>query len=321
MIYSDSYSNRFGSEHLIGTNLGAYRGIISCQVKKASGLIVRELTFPNLIVDAALNRMGSGSTPTSQSLYCRLGSGTVEPNVSQTGLVNPTGGTSSVGSSGVWGNSGSAPWYNFYRRVYTFNPGVSPGNHTEIGFFSSAGVNTNIFSRALIKDELGNPTTLTLLPDEYLYVTYEIRSYVGDLTDQQTTITLGATTYNVNVRKVGVSNANGIWDPSQSPYVDLLWKISNNATQPSNTAMDIPGGTTWSASNSLTAYVQNSLQRSLVSSAGPSQANISGGIRQFYFTTSSGYSGFSLSFDAPIPKDSEKSMSITFTSEWSRYVP
>jgi hypothetical protein len=55
-----------------------------------------------------------------------------------------------------------------------FRSGVAAGNISEVGLGWD---NSNLWNRALIKDANGDPTTITVLSDEYLDVVSEVRDY------------------------------------------------------------------------------------------------------------------------------------------------
>lgn len=73
------------------------------------------------------------------------------------------------------------PSYWYVRYVYRFPTGAAAGNLSEV---ATGHTPTNMFSRALIVDGGGTPTTITVLSDEILDVTYEFRVYIptGDAT-------------------------------------------------------------------------------------------------------------------------------------------
>lgn len=328
LIWTDSYSNRFGSEILVGVKQERLKGIIGLKVVRPNGVVRRNLKFNNLVMDNAFNQVAMESNASNQhfeaiSRTCRFGTGTTPPNASQTDLAARTGSyVTRFTTSSTSVNSGTAPWYNSVTREWTFNPGTVYGNLTEIGFFY--GASGPMFSRALILDEEGNPTTLTLLEDEYLYVTYEIRSYVGELTDQSAEVNIGGVDYNVNVRKVGVSSATGVWSPNEKPWISVMRRLGNSPSQMSNTDTDISGTGVNGPGGTDQPYSPNSLVRATKFSWGPTQGNVAGGINQMYVSVGSSPAygaGFSLFFDKHIPKTSDYSMSLTFETAWGRYVP
>lgn len=319
---SDSYSNRFGSEHSIQLAGAQHEGIIGMQVRKISGLIVRELKFHNLITNAALEILGTrnNSGIATETNTCRVGTGSTPPAPTQTSLVSPVGTSSTAGVTKSSGNSGSDPYYYRLVREYVFNPGQATGNLAEIGFFSLYSSPSNLMgSRALILDELGNPTTLTVLPDEYLYVTYEIRVHVGSLADVQTSIVLGSETYDVNIRKLGVAQNDGLWTTGRSPWITSPYQVTNSDAQPAVTESFLPSGVS-AGSGNVQPYVSGTMRRSVSCVYSPTVGNVAGGIRMLS-VTGSGWQGFSLLFDKPIPKDNTKTLSFMFTTQWGRYVP
>ena len=67
-----------------------------------------------------------------------------------------------------------SPYYRWAKVTWRFGQGVAAGNISEVGLGWG---NSNLWNRALIKDANGNPTTITVLSDEYLDVVSEIRDY------------------------------------------------------------------------------------------------------------------------------------------------
>lgn len=163
-------------------------GIIKLEViredgtlKEAEGLNV---PFYNLITDSGLNYIISRANSSyydynlnTVSRYCRVGTSSTTPTVSDTTLGSQTGSASPAGTVTNSVQYTTTPYYSNHQQVYTFAVGAVSGNLTEIGFFSDSTGGT-MWSRALIKDSGGNPTTLTLLPTEQLKVTYTVRRYI-----------------------------------------------------------------------------------------------------------------------------------------------
>jgi len=130
--------------------------------------------FPNLITDSGLDKFGYYSGGSQfYDVFCRLGSGSATPDVTDLDLASPLG-NSITKMSYLTGNSSSPLYYKWARTVYRFGPGIATGNISEVGvgWGPSSG---QLFSRALILDGLGDPTTITKLADETLDVTYEFR--------------------------------------------------------------------------------------------------------------------------------------------------
>ncbi|MCU0702284.1 MAG: hypothetical protein MUC96_37785, partial [Myxococcaceae bacterium] len=122
--------------------------------------------FKNLILDAGLNRLGSGGAFDR----CMVGTSSTPVLPSQTGLGAQIASTTTVEAST---NGVDIPGgYAWARRTFRFPVGSATGNITEVGVGWSA---TDCFSRALTVDGGGSPVTITVLADEFLDVTYELR--------------------------------------------------------------------------------------------------------------------------------------------------
>lgn len=136
--------------------------------------------FDNMILDQGfvtlLTEPGSSTTLPFSAFGVGTSSQPVAP--SDTGLISPiamTGGGTQSAERG-WDEEGGFGWS---RRSRSFGRGAAAGNLSEVACFTDAGANWNNFgySRALIKDAVGNPTAITVLSDEVLTVTWEIRRW------------------------------------------------------------------------------------------------------------------------------------------------
>lgn len=154
--------------------------------------------FDNLITDGGLDQLGSGSFNVDQIGYCRIGTGNTAPANTDTGLVAQVGSTNSAGIGGYSGLSVDGTY--IYRRVSKrFNPGTVSGvNLAEVAMAPAA--TGQVFSRSLIKDTGGSPTTITLASDEYLDVVYELRIYLPD-NDQTVSTTIDGAANTVTIRR------------------------------------------------------------------------------------------------------------------------
>lgn len=141
----------------------------------------------NLILDAGLNRMGD--TTSAWVNYCHVGTDNTVPTVSDTGLGGWV--ASKTFTTSAYSAKGSAPYYGYKNYSYRFGQGVAAGNLSEVSVGWSA-TNDSMYSRALIVDGAGDPTTITVLSDEYLDVFYELRCYPPDdlLTPRAGSITI-----------------------------------------------------------------------------------------------------------------------------------
>lgn len=203
--------------------------------------------FDNLITDGGLSRFRFEH---SYADYCFVGSGNTPPANADTQLQNRLAVTSDTYSSTTNFVSAVTPMYASCSRFFEFPIGTAAGNLSEIGagWFISSGV-YGLFSRALILDSEGLPTTITILPTEVLRVVYTVRMYIpeGDTTG---TVTLAGNvggTHNWVLRASGVGQSNywsaiyGLKASNTFNSGGLIYARSGIVTS----ITSAPGGTAW----------------------------------------------------------------------------
>jgi hypothetical protein len=127
--------------------------------------------FNNIVLDTGLAQMSVGLWIDR----CCVGTGNSTPVATQTQLdafKASTTTTQGAVESGM--QLTTLPYYDWLRVTYRFGEGVAAGNISEVGM---GWANVSLWNRALVKDANGNPTTITVLADEYLDVITEIRVY------------------------------------------------------------------------------------------------------------------------------------------------
>ncbi len=271
---------------------------------------------PNLILDAGLNRIGTGGFMT----HCMVGGSSAAPSNGQTSLI-----TKYADTEGILGDSFGielASNYCYIRRTYRFAAGVAAGNLSEVGVGWST---TLCFSRALIVDMAGIPTTITVLSDEILDVTYEFRMY-WPLVDGSATLTVNSDSYNV------VSRASNVGEWHLAVLQRFVGSGSNSISPihfgvqaftggvPSDLgAITVGPGMTGMESGTLSfgaSYVNNSYERGYVGTFPPTPVILP--ITAIKFTTVLGI--YKLSIDPAIPKNNTNTFSISVKSQWARRV-
>lgn len=110
------------------------------------------------------------------NLFCEIGAGVSEITRDSSGLGQPSSGRSSGVSSSRSGNEvdnldGTSTLT--LTRVFSFGLGEKVGTFSEVGLYSASSGGTFVAGQ-LIKDEFGAPTTVTILSDEQLVVTYTL---------------------------------------------------------------------------------------------------------------------------------------------------
>ena len=270
--------------------------------------------FNNLVLDSGLNRIGTGDIAST----CVVGSGNTAPANAQTSLVALVGSTTTSPVADVKG-SDLGNGFAYCRRTFRFPAGTATGNLAEVGIGWGS---TTLFSRSLIKDGGGTPTTVSVLADEILDVVYELRVY-WPTADATTVIDIGGTNYTVTVRPSDVGQwANGtgmfnllLGNGMASGIQDVL--AYGPGSLGANT--DGPGGTFLNRPSTYTldgAYVNNSNERAAKIIA--SIADITSDIGAFSVFTPLGV--FKMGFSPSIPKTSSNVLTLNFKLSWARKV-
>lgn len=140
--------------------------------------------FDNLITNTGMNRVGevttnsspnAGSIGSFRTLCGRfvVGSGSAEPQFTDTALQNPVAFASSDPVLNNESSNYERGWYEITVR-HQFDQGQAAGNLSEIGIQRTSAAGP-LWSRALILDGQGEPTTITVLPDDFLTCYYTLR--------------------------------------------------------------------------------------------------------------------------------------------------
>ena len=158
--------------------------------------------FDNLVLDAGVDRHGTDSDTHS---VCAVGTGTTAPTVADTQLEVFLASTTTAPST-VEATLADSPYGVWKTITFEFGAGVAQGNLTEVGIGWAAAA---LYSRALIEDAGGAPTTFTVQADEILRVTYELTAY-PPLADAAGTVDISGVTHDFVLRPRSVNNS-GAW--------------------------------------------------------------------------------------------------------------
>lgn len=316
------------NEIQVKSQLAAYYELEAVRYSKGGIELSRRkfAPFHNLVTDTGVESLAVDSNFYG---YCKVGTGTTPPAFTDTGLVSPLAASAGIGVNATFSPiTTNLP--NLYAENtirYDFAVGAAAGNLTEIGIFNQGA--TRMFSRALILDGNGQPTTITILPDEQLLVTYSLRMYS---TDQDVTgvINISGTDYGYTLRpaswNLGPSQYGAGWGLLYSQYGSTWFGgIGGNsyATYAYSGAMGAVGGAPAGTSSQCTgmvnaAYVPGSHEMQATASWQTSSANFAGGVNSF--TLAFGICVYQMGLSAPIMKDSTKIMSLTFKHSWARKI-
>ena len=302
-------------------------GIIKLEIIKEDGTLKQgkalNIPFKNLITNIGLDYLSSGNTIGAACQYCKVGTGSTAPSVNDTSLVSQAGSISPTGTQTDSVQTSVEPYYSQHKTVYTFSIGAVAGNLTEIGFFSASSGGT-MWSRALIKDSGGNPTTLTLLATEQLKVTYTVRRYIpASLTGSFTLNTNGTnSTVNYTITPANITNPSTVWQAGRcsTSSSTFLYAYETNTLGPiTSNPSGLPSNRL-----SLTAgsYTSGSFQRDFTITIPTSTANFTTGVGSLlfwnYIESSISTYGYQCSFSPNIMKTSSQTLAIGIRLSWGR---
>lgn len=270
--------------------------------------------FDNLVLDGGLNRIGTGGIVGTAV----VGSGSTLPSNGQSALVALVGSSSTTVGADVKGTDLTNN-FAYCRRTFRFAAGSAAGNLAEVGVGWGS---TSLFSRALIRDGGGTPTTITILSDEVLDLVYELRVYWPTV-DTTTVINIGGTDYTVTVRASDVDQwatgtnmfnllmGNGVADGIQDALGYGPGSLGPVTDGPGGTFLNHPGTHTLDGS-----YVNGSYERAAKLIAGLS--DITTDIGAFNVITPLGM--FKMGFSPSIPKTASNILTVNFKLTWARKV-
>lgn len=298
-------------------------GFFRLEVRKArTNELLRELEFENLITDIGLNALGTGANVNGVA----IGTGTTAPAFTDTSLASYVAWTGS-GVSGYpqYGNNGVAFGYRGFRiSAFQFQPGQLNGNYSEVGMVMGSNVNT-LFSRALIVDGGGNPTTITILSDEYLSVFYTLRLY-PPITDYVGTVDIAGVGTGLGYTR-RMQQANGTVGPvywkigMETDFFNTISLRVYSGDLSANIAGGTPTGTTTGAESGTEAtYVNNSLYNTYTYRFGLNYGNQ---LHKTYMTDNQwnplfGNVRHAWSLDTGFTKLNTQVLTVTFRISWAR---
>ena len=270
--------------------------------------------FNNIITNQGLDYIGESSF----LYYCRVGSGAATPLATDTALQSPVAVTFSVVDT-TFTYSNTSPYWSAAIKTWRFAVGDAAGNLSEVGIFYDSDPNS-CGSRALILDEFGDPTTITVLSNEILDVTYEARTYMleDDITGSAT---IGEDEYDWTLRGAlvagggqyglfayGASNQNGL-----TPCSGNIDTITGEPT----------GKGDYVAYGSVNSYVSGTYKRSQVFEFGLERNNFDWQSLFFQTVLYTGFFGptFQIQLDPVLEKTNTKVVTLLLEVSWARYAP
>lgn len=283
--------------------------------------------FPNLITNIGMDHLGPGTSATynpDSFIACHVGSGSTPPTANDTAMKNHVATFNSSVSYNTLNKSvgvnSTSPYYRYHRGTWRFPEGAAAGNLSEVGMGWSATHSGNLFSRALILDSYGNPTTITVLSDEFLDVTYEFRAYPNE-SDVTGNVTLTGNiggTYDWTIRPGHITQIPSIGGVSTLFPTRFGCIYGGTAVSDADIGIITASMPTSSsgASHSMSSYIAGNYYSDFTITVPLTGGNFATGIRRITLYIFG--CGYQLRFDPAIPKTSSDVVTITLRVSWSR---
>lgn len=271
----------------------------------------------NLLLDSGLDNLSSNYW----MRRCEIGAGSTPPSTSDTGLASSLG--SSLNSAAAVSEGPSTEDYASIVDSWVFPPGEATGIISELGVGPQSGALT---TRALVRDEDGNPTTITKGPIDSLTVTYQIREY-PDKTDSTYQVTNPHTSqvYDVVSRAIGGTAGGRLVEWHAHGPVRTTGTLATRRFSLDGLPLSPWDSTSYPNTHPVgpttVPYVLGSHYVDCTCTWPEGEGNVSGGATRIVTGNSAQPFRIQASFDPPIDKDNTKTLSITLRKSWGRYVP
>jgi len=266
---------------------------------------VLECPAPNLITNNGQNLAFTQASPINN---CYISTGTATPAVTDTQLTNPAATGNQIGGQLNTVDAGP-PYQRRTTTTYRFVVGALNGNYNEVGVGLAF---NNLFSRALIVDGGGTPTSLSVAVTEQLDVTYTLCDEVIT-TDVPFSVDISGTGYTGFFRRFDTANAQNIIPSNFS----LVSATAYSGTLNAHTSGTVPTGNLGNATSvSSPAYTTGNYYRDSNVSWNTSQGN--GSIKSVIFNTVNSALKFGMQFDTAIVKTNLQSLTLVMRLPFAR---
>lgn len=275
--------------------------------------------FDNLVLDVGLDKLGNNN---DKMQYVWVGTGNLTPANDQIRLQS---GFALVGSAADVSQTMTYDDNYVYftrKRRYRFNAGVfNNTNLAEVGVSDNANLTTGtLFNRALIRDINGDPTTITVKPEEYLDVFVELRCRQSTAV-KTGNLDLGLSQHTYRIRPTFVDYSAGSGFNVGTGISERYMTSSTYApVYTGNLPVSIatsPTGYIGSGGSAIQAYVSGSLKRAMIKTYNLTQGN--GQIATMGLHTNGIPTVSYMEFTPPIDKTNTRTLSITVEVSWARF--
>jgi len=290
-------------------------------IEAKTGKVKQHLEFPNLITDAGLNFIGSGTKLDDLYTTFAVGTGTTPPAVTDTALESSIATTTNdEGATDLDTTQSSPREYSSRKRTRVFLETEANGDLTELGWvYGGLAVN-----RSLFKDVAGNVTTVYKTNNDILKVVYEYKIFApqGDVSG---TFDLGAgsgsTSYIIRPQNVNNALGWGALRTSMGDYSTPFAKVHETMALGSRTGDNDPSPSDEESSNTFTTYVTGSFYRDMEYVWTYPDANFSTGISLITWNpwyASGDRAIWQMFLSSSVEKTNLNKFTIKFRQSWDR---
>lgn len=304
-----------------------FKGHFKVELISRAGIIKKVLEFDNLITNAGLDAMATlGLSPGGAALltYAAVGTGSTTPANTDTTLVAEITPSSSNRTSANGGTadslsyvSGTPDYYSFVR-TYLFDFSQGNGNLTEIGLFTASSSGT-MWTRQLLKDSGGTPTTITKTSSDQLKITYTLQLYPLQ-SDVTGSVTISTVSYSYTIRAANVGPT--------TRYIDVFYYGSQGYAMKAHSdaiaarTSEPSAGSISPSSHSTATYTSGNYYLEDTSVWSSAVANFGGsGITSFRLWSPGGTGSFIMQMGVSpgFAKDNTKQLTLVTRKSWGRY--
>ena len=303
------------------------KGHFRVELISRAGIIKKVLEFDNLITNGGLDGLatkGLSAGGSSLLTYAAVGTGSTAPTNADTTLVSEIApaSTNRTNSNGSVADvltyvSGTPDYYNFVR-TFLFDFTQGNGNLTEIGLFTASSSGT-MWTRQLLKDSGGTPTTIVKTSSDQLKVTYTLQLYPLQ-SDVTGSITISSTSYSYTIRAANVGPTTRYSDFFYYGCLGFAMKAHSDALAARTS--EPSAGSISPTSTSIASYSAGNYYLECTAVWSAATANFGGsGITAFRIWSPNGAGSFlmQMGITGGLPKDTTKQLTLVVRKYWGRY--
>jgi hypothetical protein len=278
--------------------------------------------FKNIITNQGFNYVSTNGGFIGE---VAVGTGNTPETVNDTQLQNFVAGTDNL-TSGTSTAQGSAPFFGSQTNVWRFSEGQAEGILAEagIGQDNTSLNGSDLWSRALIKDGAGDPTTVEVAANEWLDVTYQLRLYPGQLSDDTGSILISGNSHDYVIRNSLVTNGT-LWGGNLSSAFPISTGLAGDGNVYETGSVlgsveSVPSGNAagWSGVQQLGSYSADTFNQDVTFNLGLGNGNLIGGFDSFVMAVNVGV--IQMSLDPFVDKDEFKIFDFTVNWAWGNRV-